>query len=305
MQRILEPGQIEALASRSVPRLVLPARERVFAARATRLEALASRDPLGGYLTFAAALARAQHDAAAGLAPGAPEPGVQAAARAHGMPILPARGLRRGAEWRDALAAILAALGGGRFPAPVARAGLLLGAEPVALLEARAERLLAADGRDAEPAAAPFVIAALQVYWVVLASGRALGDVPLDAAAAVCPVCGMLPLASIVRSHAPYAGYRYLQCGLCASEWHRVRVECTQCGATDGISYQSIEGGPAAIRAETCERCRCYRKIFYQEHDDGVEAVADDLASMALDLLLAAAGYQRASAHPLLWQPAG
>ena len=304
VQRILEPGQIEALASRSVPRLVLPARERVFAARAARLEALAVRDPLGGYLTFAAALAHAQHDAAAALSPVAPDPGVLAAARAHGMPILPARGLRRGSEWRDALAAILAALGRARFPAPVAQAGERLGAEPVALLEARAERLLAADGRDADPAAAPFVIAALQVYWVVLASGRAPADVPLAEAAAVCPVCGMLPVASIVRSQSPYAGYRYLQCGLCASEWHRVRVECTQCGAADGISYQSIEGGPAAIRAETCERCRCYRKIFYQEHDDGVEAVADDLASMALDLLLAEAGYQRASAHPLLWQPA-
>jgi FdhE protein len=30
--------------------------------------------------------------------------------------------------------------------------------------------------------------------------------------------------------------------------------------------------------------------------------VADDLASLALDLLMADAGYQRGSGNPLLWQ---
>jgi FdhE protein len=35
-----------------------------------------------------------------------------------------------------------------------------------------------------------------------------------------------------------------------------------------------------------------------------VEPVADDLASLALDLLMSEAGYHRASANPLLWQRA-
>ena len=306
MQRILEPGQIEAQASRSVPRLLLPSREHLFVARAARLDALAARDNLGGYLTLAAAIARAQQAAATAIAPAAADPAVLAAARTHGMPLLPARGLTRGREWQDALECILAALEPpAPFPPAVAFAVARLRDEAPALLEARADRLLAADGRDADPAAAPFVIAALQVVWVVLASRLAGADVPVTGAAGVCPVCGTLPLASIVRSRAPYAGYRYLHCALCATEWHRVRVECTQCGATKDISYHSVEGGSAAIRAETCESCRCYRKIFYQEHDDGVEALADDLASVALDVLLAEAGYQRASSHPFLWQPAG
>jgi FdhE protein len=30
--------------------------------------------------------------------------------------------------------------------------------------------------------------------------------------------------------------------------------------------------------------------------------VADDLASLAIDLLMTEAGFQRASGHPLLWQ---
>jgi FdhE protein len=304
VQRILEPGRIGADSPRAVPRLVLPDRARLFAARAARLESLAARDPLGGYLRLACAIARAQHAAAgvSNVAPPAAE--ARAAARAHGMPPLPARGLARDGAWRAALGRIAAELAAAPgFPAAVAGVATRLAAAPAAELEAHADRLLAADGHDADPAAAPFVMAALQVYWCALASGLAPGEVALTEHAGTCPVCGTLPVASVVRAGAPYAGHRYLHCGLCASEWHRVRVECTQCGATRGIAYQSIEGGPPAIRAETCDGCHAYRKIFYEEHDPALEPLADDLASVALDLLLTEAGFHRASANPLLWQP--
>ncbi len=82
-----------------------------------------------------------------------------------------------------------------------------------------------------------------------------------------------------------------------------VRVTCSQCESTKGISYQAIEGAADAVRAECCDSCMTYRKILYQEKDGGVEPVADDLASLALDLLLAEAGYHRGSGNPLLWQP--
>jgi FdhE protein len=70
------------------------------------------------------------------------------------------------------------------------------------------------------------------------------------------------------------------------------------------MAYHSIEGGSAAIRAESCEECHTYRKILYQEKDPDVEPVADDLASLGLDLLMAEAGYHRGSGNPLLWQAA-
>jgi FdhE protein len=54
-------------------------------------------------------------------------------------------------------------------------------------------------------------------------------------------------------------------------------------------------------RAETCDDCHTYRKVFNQEHDYNVEPLADDLASLMLDLLVGEAGYQRASGNPLLW----
>jgi len=92
-----------------------------------------------------------------------------------------------------------------------------------------------------------------------------------------------------------------------------VRVQCTHCGASGkDIAYHSAasigaagttEAGDAPVRAETCEQCRGYCKILYQEKDPGVELVADDIASIALDLLLSEAGYHRTSSNPLLWLP--
>jgi FdhE protein len=115
-------------------------------------------------------------------------------------------------------------------------------------------------------------------------------------------MCGTLPVASVVRTDTRSQGYRYLHCALCATEWHMVRITCSQCEATKNITYHSIEGRSEAIRAESCDTCRTYRKILYQEKDVGVEPVADDLASLALDLLLSEAGFHRGSANPLLWQ---
>jgi FdhE protein len=116
-----------------------------------------------------------------------------------------------------------------------------------------------------------------------------------------------LPVASIIRTEQPYQGYRFLHCALCATEWHMVRVMCTQCQATKDIGYSSIEGagddGPAAaVRAESCDTCHTYRKIVYREKDSSVDPVADDLATVTLDLLMTEAGYHRGGGNPLLWQ---
>jgi FdhE protein len=152
-------------------------------------------------------------------------------------------------------------------------------------------------------------MAALQVYWLCLVqtlesdTATALQNRPTDAAmAGVCPMCGTLPVASVVRADAQYQGYRYLHCALCATEWHLVRIKCTHCLASEGIHYHYVEGGSEAIRAESCDTCRTYRKILYHEKDPAAEPVADDLASVSLDLLMGAERYQRACGNPFLWQ---
>jgi FdhE protein len=306
VQKILEPGQIEALASRSVPRLRLPDRSRVFVARAERLRELSRGHALEGYLEFLAVLASAQHLALEQLEVALPDSAQRTTARTHQMPVVPALGWQRPAAWRTVLAELCSTVAGSSgFPPAVSAACTRIAERSPQHVEADADRLLAGAAQVEDPATAPLVMGALQVYWLALAGRLTPEDIGLAEAPGVCPVCGTLPVASIVRSAAPYAGYRYLHCGLCSTEWHRVRVECTQCNATHGVAYHSIEGGSSAIRAESCESCHSYRKIFYQEHDAGVDPVADDLASVTLDLLLTEAGFHRASTNPLLWQGPG
>jgi len=304
LQRILEPGQIETLAQRSIPRIRLPDRDRVFAARAARLRQLAEGNAIGDYLRLMAALADAQHAALARCATPLPTADDIAQARAHRMPLVDAAGGPRDEVWIDVLHALCITLEAApQLPPAVADVLDRLRNAPREHLDAQARALLAARSDGVDAAAAPFVMAALQVVWTNLASRFAIEDVGLLDAHGVCPVCGTLPVASIVHTEKHYHGYRFLHCALCATEWHMVRVTCSQCEATKDIAYHSIDGASGAVRAESCDECRTYRKILYQEKDANIEPVADDLASLALDLLMSEAGYHRGSGNPLLWQP--
>ncbi len=309
MQRILDPARIEAFAQRSIPRIRLPDRARLFSRRAERLRTLAAQpigQAIGEYLRLMGALADAQQSALTRLEVNVPAAHEPAPARQEPGPALAATGGAHAAYWREVLATLCDALIAQReFPATVYEICNRLRSAVPAELEAQAQALLATPAQAIDAAAAPFVMAALQVCWTHRASALAAQDVTAPALPGVCPVCGTLPVASIVRVDHGSQGHRYLHCSLCASEWHLVRVTCSQCQATKGVAYHSIEGGSEAIRAESCEHCKSYRKILYQEKDMGSEPVADDLASLALDLLMSEAGYHRASGNPLLWQRPG
>ncbi len=313
-QRILEPGQIETLAQRSIPRVRIPDRARLFARRAARLRALAEASPIGDYLRLFAAVAEAQHAALADFSANLPTAAQIETAQAHRMPPISATGWPRAPQWQAALRAICEAIAPQlRLPEALAQLVARLRDTRSDELERQADIVLGIREGEVDTAAAPFLTAALQVAWVALSSRFAANEVqPLDVAG-LCPLCGSLPVASLVCAQTPYQGYRYLHCALCACEWHMVRVQCSQCGAAGkDIAYHSLasasspdEAAPdaAAVRAETCGHCHGYRKILYQEKDPAVDPVADDLASLALDLLLAEQGYARASGNPLLWQP--
>jgi len=309
VQRVLDPAQIEAFAHRDIPRIRVPDREDVFAKRARRLRELARSESrghgrtIGDYLRLMDVVADAQQAAVTNLAISRPGAEEIAQARMHRMPLVHAVGLRRDPCWRGIVGQLCdAVLRSPEFPAGVRDTCARLRDSRAQEIEAQADALLTLQSAEIDAAAAPFVMSALQVYWVHLASQFAAADVSQLDVPGVCPVCGTLPVASIVRADKDSQGYRYLHCALCATEWHMVRVTCSHCQATKGISYDSIESGSEAVRAESCEACRTYRKIFYQEKDMGVEPVADDLASLALDLLLTEEGYHRASGNPLLWQ---
>jgi FdhE protein len=307
MPRILEPGQIEAFAERAIPRLRLPDRASVFTARARRLRQQAAPgatgQAIGDYLRLMAAVAEAQGLALGTFVPPLAAPAELARARTHGMPPIQASAWPRASEWRMLLEQLCRSVGAApEAPAAAREACERLRSLPAPRLEAEADALLARRADMVGPATAPFLMAALQVYWAALASRLAPADVPPLDVPGVCPVCGTLPVASIVRADERSQGYRYLHCALCATEWHLVRITCSQCQGNTRIAYHSIEGGSDAIRAESCEDCHTYRKILYQEKDPAVEPVADDLASLAIDLLMTEAGYHRGSGNPLLWQ---
>jgi FdhE protein len=95
-------------------------------------------------------------------------------------------------------------------------------------------------------------------------------------------------------------GTRYCGCGLCGTLWNYVRIKCTLCASTKGISYQEIEGGPGTVKAETCDSCRGYLKVLQQHKDPAVDIIADDVASLALDLLVREAGFRRGGVNPFL-----
>jgi FdhE protein len=322
MQRILDPAQIEAFAQRSVARLRFADPAQVFLQRAQRLRHLSGTSPVGDYLGLMAALCEAQQRALSGWNALAHDPACNPAeaqariarAAAHDLPLLPAPEWPRDARWRVVLSQLCRESPQDAPPTVRDLCERLARAE-AADLEAAADRLLGGAAQDLDLQTAPFLMAALQVYWVQMATTLspearrtlegAHNRTANTAMAGVCPVCGTPPVASVVRAEAQYQGYRYLHCGLCATEWHFVRIKCTHCLVTQGIRYHYREGASDALRAESCESCHSYRKIVYQEKDAAVEPLADDLSSLDVDLLMSAENYHRASGNPLLWQAAG
>jgi FdhE protein len=223
-------------------------------------------------------------------------------AQAHSMPLANAQSLQRDPAWRDVLRCLVDRVDAAGAVSPLL--GKLLDALRTMgedELEKAADAVLALRFEEVDPATAPFLMAALQVVWTDIACRLDVRDVPYLKTGGLCPVCGSLPVASVVRIGGQYQGYRFLQCGLCGSEWHMVRVKCSHCESTKGIAYHGIEGGGDALKAESCDACHTYRKIGSQEKDFEFEPLADDLASLTLDLLMSEAGYRRASPNPLLW----
>ena len=315
VQRIVEAARIESLDPSAIPRLRMPERATIFAARAARLVQLAdASNPIAGYLRLMAALADAQQRVLAGFNAPMPSRASIELNQRHSMPIVPALTDARDPAWRDVLFMLLDGIeaAGALTPALTQLVGRLR-ATDAAALDSQADAVLALRFAEIDPAAAPFIAAALQVVWTDLASRIDTKDVPYLDTPGVCPVCGSVPVASIVRVGGAYDGYRYAQCGLCATELHVVRAKCTNCDSTKGIAYhvmgtgdepeseKSTKAKGAPLKAESCDECGTYRKIGYQEKAYDFEPYADDLASLTLDLLMGEAGYRRASPHPWLW----
>lgn len=314
--RIQSAEEIAAQAGGQAAFLVWPERGSVFAERAMRLRQLAAGHAMGDFLAFVSAIAQAQQAALNRFVdvslPDAIE--VDRAANA-GVPLLPAADWPRAAAWRDVARSLARALQG---QAPdAARPALAAMADAGDdWLERQADCLLTGVMQGLELATSAVVAAALQVYWSHLvfatrarhaAQGDAFGrsDDSLQ-----CPCCGSAPVSGLTRFTGGATGQRYLVCSLCPAQWHLPRGRCAHCGSDKHVAYQSLAlagddlGGDvaakAAVQAETCDDCGHYLKLLHSDRDPMVEPVADDLASLTLDLLVAQHGKQRHGVNLML-----
>ncbi len=300
----IKPINFEA-PTEEAPVILLPVAASVFAERAARFASLAENHKLTDWLAFLGQLTRAQHDALQSL----PElPPITAAAldqaRQHHMPPINATAAERPPVWRDVLRELISAL----LPhAPESSLPLLTGlaeADDIRL-EALADGLLHGEPDPAAAGELPLVAAALQVIFTAQAARLDATQLQKLDTPGVCPCCGSLPVASIVRLGSAVNNLRYLHCSLCNTEWNVTRATCTSCGDEKELVLQQIEGGNGAVRAECCGSCKSYLKIVYQDKEPRVDPVADDLATLALDLLVDEAGYGRSGPNLLLLNTAG
>ncbi|TWA63350.1 FdhE protein [Azospirillum brasilense] len=252
----------------------------IFARRAARLRALAEGHAMGDWLRFVATLADAQAAVAATPAALPPEEQWTADLRA--------------------LAAKLDALPGGAREALAA-----LAASDADTLEALAGRWAGDTLEDGDLAAAPFLAAAFQTAWTRHAAALDPASVTTHATATACPVCGGAPVTGVLQVGMESGGLRYLHCGICHTAWHHVRSSCVACGDGKDVSQRFVEGADGAeannaVRAETCDACHSYLKLLFLEKAPDLDPVADDLATLALDLLLGEEEYRRIGVNPFL-----
>ncbi len=107
-------------------------------------------------------------------------------------------------------------------------------------------------------------------------------------------------MASLVVGWTRPEGVRYCACSLCGTLWNYVRAKCTLCAATADISLRSIPGDDGMVKAECCAACRGYVKVLYQQQRPELEPVADDVATLGLDLLVREEGFRRGAVNPFL-----
>lgn len=291
---------------RNPPFARLPDPAPLFAGRAARLRALATPGGIGPYLAFLAGIAEAQARVAAELPPADPPTASRIeAALDHGMPPLDRAGFRGDAGF-DALAdRLFAALQDLDMPDQAARALATLRGWDAGRRAYQLGEVLQ-DAPTDSPAEDGFLAAALQLHFAHLAA--ALPEARLRPIAdGVCPACGGPPLASVIVTWDGADGARFCSCAHCATLWHHVRVKCTRCGSTKGIRYQEVARGDeaggneaAAIKAETCDECGSYVKIMDQRKLAALDPFADDVASLALDILMRGTAFHRSAPNPFL-----
>ncbi|MGA7324463.1 MAG: formate dehydrogenase accessory protein FdhE [Rhodomicrobium sp.] len=274
------------------PFTVLPDPSTLFLNRSRRLRAIAPGHILESYLKFVADVTEAQHAIQAELPEAAlPAESQIEQALEHGMAPLSRSSLTPGDQEELTLRRLLESL---RQKEMLQDAAAAIGSLAAASSKKLSQVLNGAlkDLPTDNIAGRVLAVAALQVHFSRLAA-KFNGEELQPVADGTCPVCGSAPLTSAVVGWPAAHNIRFCSCSLSGTLWHVVRIKCTLCGSTEGIGYQSIEGRPETVKAETCDRCGQYVKILYQVKDPALDPLSDDIGSLDLDILLAKEGWRR------------
>ncbi|PWB32369.1 formate dehydrogenase accessory protein FdhE [Pseudomonas sp. SDI] len=296
----MNPADARSPGVGEIPAVLLPTADQRYARRAARLRQLADGHPMADYLRFVARIAEVQQQLLEQLPlPSEAIAGLPARLGQGQAPLAWAQ-LARDAYWQRLLQHLITALHSDVNAGIAATLERLAELDPQAL-EVKAGALLAGQYDQVDSGQALFLWAALTLYFSQLAthlpgSGQAL----VGEHRQHCPVCNSAPVASVIQTGA-LAGLRYLHCGLCESRWHMVRLKCSNCEATGQLDYWSPEHQQSPLKAESCNDCEGYLKVFYPEHDRELEVLADDLASLALDAEVERLGFARTGVSPFLF----
>lgn len=281
------------------PFAVVPNPAYLFGSRAARFHKLAEASSLGPYLSFLGRLTEAQAASLAELPdPIHPSPNDIARALEFGMPPLVrictadptleatfnrlfsfAREIDQPQQAATALAGVSAATPAER---KIIADRVLAGTMPV---ESLGEQV--------------YIASALQVHFARLAARLcparlvSLGD-------GICPACGGPPATTMIVGWPGAHGARYCACSLCGTLWNIDRIKCALCGSTEGIACEEVDDPSITIKAETCDHCHGWVKMLRQDKDPATEPIADDVASLGLDLLMKAGPYHRGGVNPFL-----
>ena len=276
------------------PDLILPDIPKIFQERSRRFADLAVKHPLSDWLIFLGKLSSIQHDLIQRFPCPMPDHARLQSALEHRLPPIAASSWIPAPGWRETLADLVRELMPHAPPPACETLGRLLSADGNGI-DTLAKQVLQGELDGSHAGALIFIAAALQIHWTALASGLDRKKIAAPLYRGVCPCCGFLPVAGMVRTDGDIPHRRYLHCALCNTEWNLMRVTCSSCGDTNQIGYYHLEGSDGSVRAETCDNCHTYLKMIYREKVPLADPVADDVASLSLDLLVQEAGYSRTS----------
>jgi FdhE protein len=251
---------------------------------------------MADWLRFMAILARAQEAVGSQLPPpmSTDQEWVTRAVSAR-RPPLAAVEHHRHPIWREGMTLLLDASADRALPEATRHVINKLRASEPDALEAQADRYLQGHVVPDQTGEALYVIAALQVYFAGVAACLDVASLRVLEHRGLCPVCGCAPTSSIVTASGRAPGTRFLHCSLCATAWNYTRAICTACGGSRSLMLQEIQGSNGLIKAETCGECLTYIKMLYEAKDSRPDPVADDLATLGLDILVGEGGWRR---HP-------